>query len=53
MKKKIRFPDYEPVDTSGVITFGTTVFIRKDKKALIIVFPCGQELHFAPETKPE
>lgn len=46
--KTPRYPDYEKVDTSGVITFGTTVFIHKDKQALIIVFPTGQELHFKP-----
>lgn len=48
-KKKPRFPDYERVDTDEVITFGTSVFIRKDKQALIIVFPAGQKLHFKPE----
>lgn len=47
--KKPRFPDYERVDTKDVITFGTSLFIRKDKRALIIVFPAGQELHFKPE----
>jgi hypothetical protein len=48
-KAKRRFPDYERVDTKDVITFGTSVFIRKDRQALIIVFPAGQELHFKPE----
>ena len=48
-KKSPRFPDYERVKMDGVVTFGTTVFIRKDKRALIIVFPAGQELHFKPE----
>lgn len=49
-KEKInRFPDYERVEMKEVITFGTSVFIRKDKRALIIVFPAGQELHFKPE----
>ena len=51
-KKKIKtplFPDYERVNTDDVITFGTSVFIRKDRQALIIVFPAGQELHFMPE----
>ncbi len=47
--KKPRFPDYELVDMKDVITFGTSVFMRKDKRALIIVFPAGQELHFKPE----
>ena len=51
MKRKTppRFPDYERVKMDEVITFGTVVFIRKDKRALIIVFPAGQELHFKPE----
>ena len=55
MKKKTnpRFPDYERVIMDEVVTFGTTVFIRKDKRALIIVFPCGQELHFKPDYKIE
>lgn len=49
-KKKLpRFPDYERVKMDEVITFGTNVWIRKDKRALIIVFPAGQELHFKPE----
>ena len=48
-KKKSRFPDYELVDMTDVVTFGTNVWIRKDKKALIIVFPTGQQLHFKPE----
>ena len=48
--KKSRFPDYDLIaPTEEVITFGTSVFIRKDKKALIIIFPAGQELHFKPE----
>ena len=54
MRKKIRnprFADYDLITTpeSGVITFGTNVWIRKDKKALRIVFPAGQELTFCPE----
>lgn len=49
-KRNPRFPDYTLVTTkeSGIITFGTNVWIRKDKLALIIVFPTGQELHFRP-----
>ena len=47
-KKTPRFPDYERVDTDDVITFGTSVFVRKDSQALIIVFPCGDELHVKP-----
>ena len=48
-KTKPRFPDYDRVDTKDVVTFGTSVFIRKDRQALIIVFPAGQEMHFKPE----
>jgi hypothetical protein len=51
-KKQPRFPDYEviaPKDGDGLVTFGTTVFLRKDGQAIIIVFPCGHELHFAPK----
>jgi len=48
-KTSKRFPNYEKIDTDNVVTFGTNVWIRKDKKALIIVFPAGQELHFSPE----
>lgn len=49
-KKKIaRFPNYTLVNTKDVVTFGTNVFIRNDKRALIIVFPAGQEMHFKPE----
>ena len=49
--KSSRFPDYELVTTKEkeIVTFGTNVWIRKDKRALIIVFPAGQELHFKPE----
>ena len=49
-KKKInRFPDYERVEMPDVVTFGTNLFIRKDKRALKIVFPAGQIATFAPE----
>ena len=48
IKKKERFPDYEKFDTGETITFGTSVYIRKDRQALVIVFPCGNALHFKP-----
>ena len=51
-KKKIPrpgFEDYERVEMDEVITFGTTLFMRKDKRALKIVFPAGQMVTFAPE----
>jgi len=49
IKKHPRYPGYELVDTQDVITFGTSIFIRKDKRAIIILFPAGQEMHFKPE----
>ena len=54
-KKNPRFPDYERVklEMEDIITFGTSVFIRKDKKALKIVFPTGSILTFAPEDEPD
>ena len=42
------FEDYEIVDMPDVVTFGTSLFMRKDKKALKIVFPAGQICTFAP-----
>ena len=48
-KKAPRYPDYERVIMPDVVTFGTTVFMRKDKRALLVVFPAGQEMIFAPE----
>ena len=48
-KKSPRWPDYERVDLGSVITFGTTLFMRKDKRALRIVFPAGDSIMFAPE----
>ena len=48
-KKVKRFIDYERIEMKDVVTFGTNVWIRKDRRALIIVFPAGQELHFKPE----
>ena len=50
-KKKQRrngFENYALVDTGNVVTFGTSVFLRKDSKAIKIVFPAGQIMTFAP-----
>lgn len=52
-KKTPRWPDYERVQMDDVVTFGTTVFIRKDKRAIKIVFPAGQTMTFAPEDEIE
>ena len=51
MKRKRRagFEDYDLVEMPDVITFGTELFIRKDKRALKIVFPAGQVCIFASE----
>ena len=53
-KKQPRWPDYEVVDMDKeagekVVTFGTTLFMRKDKQALRIVFPAGQIVTFCPQ----
>ena len=47
-KKTPRFEDYEKVDMRNTVTFGTTLYIRNDSKALKIVFPAGQIVTFAP-----
>ena len=48
--KKTRWPDYELVELpEGTITFGTSLFMRKDKKALRILFAAGQSVTFCPE----
>ena len=50
-KKESRWPDYEIVDIKDVVTFGTAIFMRKDKLAIRIVFPAGQILTFCPENE--
>lgn len=52
--KKKRWEDYDVVDLDEfagekVVTFGTTLFMRKDKQALRIVFPTGQIFTFCPQ----
>lgn len=47
-KKKVRWPDYEVVDMGKTVTFGTSLFLRKDGKALRILFPAGESVTFAP-----
>ena len=47
-KKSKRFPDYEIIDTSDTITFGTSIWLRNDGQAIKIVFPCGDTLDFKP-----
>lgn len=48
-KKTSRFEGYEIVEMPDVVTFGTSLFIRHDKKVLKIVFPTGTVCTFAPE----
>ena len=48
-KPRPGFEDYERVEMGKVVTFGTTLYIRKDRRALKIVFPAGQMVMFAPE----
>ena len=57
-KKQPRWPNYDVVDldkTTGrkIITFGTTLFMRKDKQALRIIFPAGQVITFCPQEEIE
>ena len=57
-KKQPRFPDYEVIDLDKlaggkVVTFGTTLFMRKDKQAIRIVFPAGQSVTFCPQESKE
>jgi len=52
-KKQPRFVDYDIIDLykiagQNVVTFGTTLYMRKDKQALRIVFPTGQTMTFCP-----
>jgi len=53
-QKKPHWPDYEVIDLdklagTKVVTFGTTLFQRKDGQALRIVFPCGQTFTWCPQ----
>lgn len=47
-KKPTRWPDYKIVDLGGTVTFGTSIFMRKDQKAIRILFPAGESVTFAP-----
>ena len=52
-KKVARWPDYKVVKMKDVVTFGTVVFLRRDKKAIRIVFPAGTVATFAPLDETE
>ena len=43
------FENYNLVEMPNVVTFGTSLFMRNDRRALKIVFPAGQMCTFAPE----
>ena len=45
-KKASRFPDYEKVDLGEITTFGTSVYLREDERAIKILFPCGDIIEF-------
>ena len=48
-KKKVsRWPDFELIDLKGTVTFGTNIYMRKDKMAIRILFPAGESILFAP-----
>jgi hypothetical protein len=55
-KKKIPrkgFEDYDLIDMTGKVTFGSAVFLRNDRLAIKVVFPAGDILTFAPLTDKE
>ena len=49
-KKKGRagFENYDLVEMPDVVNFGTFLYMRKDERALKIVFPTGTVATFAP-----
>lgn len=47
-KRRKGFENYFLIEQKDVVTFGTTLFMRNDRKALKIVFPAGQMVTFAP-----
>ena len=52
-KKKTRktdpfFEGYSRVDTSGKVTFGTSVWTKDEGFGVIIVFPAGEMMKYAP-----
>ena len=48
-QKKKRWEDYDVIEMPNVVTFGTTLFMRNDGRAIRIVFPTGTTITFAPE----
>ena len=52
-KKTPRWPDYDLVDLKDVVTFGTSIYMRKDGRALRVIFPAGQGFLFAPTDEIE
>lgn len=47
-EKQPKWPDYDLVNIDDIVSFGTSLYLRKDRKALRIVFPTGQMCTFAP-----
>lgn len=52
MKKKRKdnpfFNGYSRVDTGDTVTFGTSVWTKDEGFGVIIVFPAGQMMKYAP-----
>lgn len=50
-KKINKYSGFELITTSesGIITFGTNVWVRKEPMGVIISFPTGQVLKILPE----
>lgn len=53
MKNKKReenpfFKGYSRVDTGDTVTFGTSVWTKNEGFGIIIVFPAGQMMKYAP-----
>jgi len=51
--KVARWPDYKVVDLGETVTFGTSLFLRNDGRALRVLFPAGQAITFCPEEEIE
>lgn len=56
MKKTAKFFNYnnnvwERVDTTDVVTFGTSVWIGKNDNEILIIFPAGDKLQLIPGGK--
>lgn len=52
-RRRSGFENYERLEMPDVVTFGTSLYMRNDGKALKIVFPAGQMVTFAPQGDDE